>query len=145
VAVFRGGPVLTLDAKGRLTVPARHRDQLVAMCGGQLIVCKHPDRCLALYPLPVYERFEQFLRGQGTEMENWKRVFIGSATELEIDSASRVLLPPELREWAALQSDVKFMGVGANFELWDKDAYAAREALTFAAGRPEPLRSYVIE
>jgi MraZ protein len=143
--VFRGGPVLSLDVKGRLSVPARHRDTLVALCNGQLIVCKHPDGCLSLFPEPVYARFEAFLRSLTAEHDNWKRVFIGSATELEIDSGSRVLLPPELREWAQMGTEVKFMGVGSHFELWDKDAYAAREALTFAAGRPEPLRNYSFE
>jgi MraZ protein len=143
--VFRGGPVLSLDAKGRLTVPAKHRDALIAMCGGRLMVCKHPDGCLSLFPEPVYEKFEAFLRKLPVEHDNWRRIFIGSATELEIDSGSRVLLPPELREWARMERDVLFMGVSTHFELWDKDAYAAREALTFAAGRPEVLRNFTFE
>ena len=53
--VFRGGPVLTLDGKGRITVPVRWRDMLVATVQGQLVVAKNPDGCLSLYPLPVGE------------------------------------------------------------------------------------------
>ena len=142
--VFRGGPVLTLDGKGRLTVPARWRDVLVATVQGQMVVAKNPDGCLALYPLPVWEQFENSVLALATEDEAWRRFFIGSATEVEIDSASRVLIPPELRQWAGLEEKVKFMGVGSHFELWDMARYEAREAEALAAGRPEALRNMVV-
>ncbi len=142
--VFRGGPVLTLDVKGRITVPARWRDMLMAAVNGQMVVAKNPDGCLALYPLPVWEQFEQNVLSLSTEDEAWRRFFIGSATEVEIDSASRVLLPPELRDWAGLEREVKFMGVGPHFELWDMARYEAREAEAIAKGRPEALRNLVI-
>lgn len=142
--VFRGGPVLTLDAKGRLTVPVRWRDMLVATVQGQLVVAKNPDGCLSLYPLPVWEQFEASLLSLTTEDEAWRRFFVGSATEVEIDSAARVLIPPELRSWAGLDREVKFMGVGPNFELWDMARYEAREAEVLARGRPEALRTLVI-
>jgi MraZ protein len=142
--VFRGGPVLTLDVKGRITVPARWRDMLVATVQGQLVVAKNPDGCLSLYPLPVWEQFEASLLSLTTEDEAWRRFFVGSATEVEIDGASRVLIPPELRSWAGLEREVKFMGVGPNFELWDMARYEAREAEVIARGRPEALRTLVI-
>lgn len=142
--VFRGGPVLTLDGKGRITVPVRWRDMLVATVQGQLVVAKNPDGCLSLYPLPVWEQFEASLLSLTTEDEAWRRFFVGSATEVEIDSASRVLIPPELRSWAGLEREVKFMGVGPNFELWDMARYEGREAEVIARGRPEALRTLVI-
>jgi MraZ protein len=142
--VFRGGPVLLLDGKGRVTVPARWREMLEVEGPAPLIVAKNPDRCLSLYPLPVWDRVEAVLLSQGTEYDAWRRIMIGSATELEIDSASRVLIPPELREWAGLERDVKFMGLGAHFELWDTTRYEAREAEAIAKGRPEVLRNLVI-
>ncbi|MDP1646868.1 MAG: division/cell wall cluster transcriptional repressor MraZ [Rubrivivax sp.] len=142
--VFRGGPVLTLDGKGRITVPARWRDVLVATVQGQLVVVKNPDRCLSLYPLPVWEQFESSVLSLPVEDEAWRRIFVGSATDVEIDSASRVLIPPELRAWAGLEREVKFMGVGPNFELWDMARYEAREAEVIARGRPEALRTLVI-
>ncbi len=142
--VFRGGPVLTLDGKGRVTVPVRWRDMLVATVQGLLVVAKNPDGCLSLYPLPVWEQFEASLLSLTTEDEAWRRFFVGSATEVEIDSASRVLIPPELRSWAGLEREVKFMGVGPNFELWDMARYEAREAEVIARGRPEALRTLVI-
>jgi MraZ protein len=142
--VFRGGPVLTLDGKGRITVPARWKDMLVAAVQGQMVVAKNPDGCLALYPLPVWEQFESSILALSAEDEAWRRFFIGSATEVEIDSAARVLIPPELRSWAGLEREVKFMGVGPHFELWDMARYEAREAEALAKGRPAPLRNLVI-
>ena len=133
--------MLTLDGKGRITVPARWRDLLMATVNGQLIVAKNPDGCLGLYPLPVWESMEASLLELPSENDAWRRFFIGSATEVEIDGSSRVLIPPELRAWAGLDKDVKFMGVGPHFELWDMARYEAKEAAALEAGRPEALRN----
>jgi MraZ protein len=133
-----------LDAKGRVAVPARHRDVLLALCQGQMVISKNPDGCLSLFPLPVWETFEAGILAMPVEHDAWRRVYVGSATEVEIDSASRVLIPPELRAWACLEKEVKFMGVGSNFELWDSARYDAREVAAIAAGRPEAVRSLVI-
>jgi len=142
--VFRGGPVLTLDGKGRVTVPARWRDMLMAAVNGQLVVSKNPDGCLSLFPLNVWEQFEATVLNLPTQNDGWRRFFVGSATDVEIDSASRVLIPPELRDWAKLTDKVKFMGVGSHFELWDQDAHAQHEKDEMAKGRPEPLLNLVI-
>ena len=142
--VFRGGPVLTLDGKGRVTVPARWRDMLMANVNGQLIVAKNPDGCLSLFPLSTWETFETTVLSLPTQNDAWRRFFIGSATDIEIDSASRVLIPPELRSWAGLDEKVKFMGVGASFELWDMARYATKEAEALAAGRPEVVAKLVV-
>ncbi|KPF58656.1 cell division protein MraZ [beta proteobacterium AAP51] len=142
--VFRGGPVLTLDGKGRLGVPTRWREVLMATVQGQMVVAKNPDGCLSLYPLPVWENFENSVLSLATENDAWRRFFIGSATEVELDGAGRVLIPPELRDWAGLVEKVKFMGVGSHFELWDSARHDAREAEALALGRPEALRNLVI-
>ncbi len=143
--IYRGGPVVTLDGKGRLTVPARWRDDLVASVGGQMVVAKSPDRCLSLYPLRVWEQIEANLLALPAEHDAWRRVFIGSATDVEIDSGARVLVPPELRMWAGLEKDVKFMGVGSHFELWDLARYAASEDRAIENGRPEALRNLILK
>ena len=133
-----------LDGKGRLTVPARWKALLDTNVNGQLVVSKNPDGCLSLFPLPVWEKFETELLSLSSEHDAWRRIFIGSATDVEIDSAARVLVPPELRLWAGFDRNVMFMGVGPNFELWDQARYEAREAVAIAQGRPEPLRNLVI-
>jgi len=141
---FRGGPVLTLDGKGRITVPSRWRELLMATVNGQMVVAKNADGCLGLYPLPVWEALEAQLLELSSENDPWRRFFIGSATEVEIDASSRVLIPPELRAWAGLDKDVKFMGVGPHFELWDTSRYEAKEAEALLAGRPETVRNLVV-
>lgn len=124
---FKGGPVLTLDGKGRVTVPARYRDVLMSAVNGQMVVTKNPAGCLSLYPKPVWDKFEADLIALPESRNALRRLYLGSATDAAIDSASRVLLPPELREWAGLERDVIFMGMGNSFELWDKARYAAQE------------------
>lgn len=136
--------MLTLDGKGRITVPARWRELLMTTVDGKLVVAKHADGCLALYPLPVWEQLEVQLLSLASQDDAWRRFLIGSATDVEIDSAARVLIPPELRDWAGLEKDIKFMGVGPHFELWDKARYEAKEAEALALGRPEALRNLVI-
>ena len=140
---FRGGPVLTLDAKGRITVPSRYRDVLMSTVQGQMVVAKNPAGCLTLYPRPVWDAFEAELARLPMKDEGWRRLYIGSATDVEIDSGSRVLVPPELREWAGLKREVVFMGVGDKFELWDKAQYDERERATRANGLPELLQNRV--
>lgn len=116
----------------------------MATVQGQMVVAKSPDGCLSLYPLPVWENFENSVLSLATENDAWRRFFIGSATEVELDGAGRVLVPPELRDWAGLVEKVKFMGVGSHFELWDSARHDAREAEALALGRPEALRNLVI-
>ncbi len=125
-------------------MPARYRDVLMANVNGQMVIAKNPDGCLSLYPLPVWEQFETNVLALPVEYDAWRRVYVGSASEVEIDGASRVLIPPELRAWAGLEREVKFMGVGPNFELWDSARYDAREVAAIAAGRPDALRSLVV-
>lgn len=125
---FKGGPVLTLDGKGRITVPARWRDVLVSAVQGQMMVSKSHVRCLSLFPRLVWDQFETRLNALPASADGLRRLYIGSATEAAIDGASRLLLPPELRAWAGLEREVVFMGLGNRFELWDKARYEAHEA-----------------
>ena len=141
---FKGGPVLTLDGKGRLTVPARWRDLLVSAVGGQLMVSKSHVRCLSLFPRPVWDQFETRLNALPASADGLRRLYIGSATEVAIDGASRVLRPPELRAWAGLEREVIFMGLGNRFELWDRARYEAHEAAVLEQDMSAQLDSLVI-
>jgi MraZ protein len=141
---FKGGPVLTLDGKGRLTVPARWRDLLVSAVGGQLMVSKSHVRCLSLFPRPVWDQFETRLNALPASADGLRRLYSGSATEVAIDGASRVLLPPELRAWAGLEREVIFMGLGNRFELWDRARYEAHEAAVLEQDMSAQLDSLVI-
>ena len=141
---FKGGPVLTLDGKGRITVPARWRDVLMSAVQGQMMVSKSHVRCLSLFPRPVWDQFETRLNALPASADGLRRLYIGSATEVAIDGASRVLLPPELRAWAGLEREVIFMGLGNRFELWDRARYEAHEAAVLEQDMSAQLDSLVI-
>lgn len=139
---------MTLDLKGRVTVPSRFRDPLMETVNGKLVVCKSLDTSsLSLYPLPVWEKLEALIQSWPMSLVAQRRKLIGSATDLEIDSSSRVLLPPELREWAGLKLEgkVKFMGVGSHFELWDVAQYDRYETEQAQAEPPPEMRSLVLQ
>ena len=141
---FQGQSALTLDAKGRVTVPARQRDLLVAESGPHLTLTKSPAGCLFVFPRPVWHNFRDKLAALPMSADGWKRIFLGSAMDVEIDGSSRVLIAPELREWAGLERDVVLIGMGSRFELWDKTRHEAHEATVLAAGMPDVLRDIVL-
>lgn len=140
--VFQGASALALDAKGRLTVPARHREVLQALCGGQLTLTKHPEGCLMVFPRPAWEQFRDKVAALPMSAAGWKRVFLGNAQDVEIDSAARVLIAPELRSSAGLQKDTMLLGMGSHFELWDAQAYAAHEAAVMQSEMPAVLQDF---
>lgn len=140
--VFQGASALALDAKGRLSVPARHRDVLQATANGQLTVTKHPDGCLMLFPRPAWEAFRDRIAALPMSASGWKRIFLGSAMDVEIDASSRVLISPELRAAAGLAKDVMLLGMGSHFELWDAERYAAHEAEVMQQGMPDVLKDF---
>jgi MraZ protein len=144
--VFRGGPLLKLDDKSRLTVPARYKELLLgAPTNGHLVVAKNPDQCLSIFPLPVWEVFEADINALAIDQSGWRRLYVGSATEVDIDNAGRVLIAPELRDWAGMASrEVKLMGMGAYFELWDSARYAEHEQRLLSGERPEAVNRLVI-
>lgn len=144
MANFRGGPIVKVDEKGRVTVPSKYAAALKESVAGQMVVAKSPDGCLSLYPLPVWTQFEADMRAWPLEMDGWRRLYVGSATDVELDGSGRVNIPPELRRWAGLEREVKFMGVGAYFELWDSTRYDAYEERILKGERPEMLRQAVI-
>lgn len=127
--MFRGVNTLSLDSKGRLAIPSRYRDTLTRHCNGQMIVTVDPDHCLLLYPLPDWEEIERKLvklPSFNKQARRLQRLFIGHATECELDGAGRILLPPPLREFAALEKDAVLIGQGNKFEIWSDAAWNMR-------------------
>ncbi len=120
---------MNLDAKGRMAMPSRYRDQLQSQCEGQLIVTVDRDRCLLVYPQSEWEIIEQKLSdlpNMEPQARQLQRLLIGYATECGMDGNGRILLPPLLREFAALEKRVVLIGQGNKFELWDEGTWNAR-------------------
>lgn len=133
---------MALDAKGRMAVPARHRDALSALCSGQLTITKNPDGCLMVFPRPAWEAFRDKVAALPMSAAGWKRIFLGNAMDVEVDSAARVLISPELRAAAGITKDVMLLGMGSHFELWDAARYAAHEAEVMAQPMPDALQDF---
>lgn len=121
--MFRGASNLTLDAKGRLSLPSRHRERLSEPGDGVVILTLNPlDRCLWLYPLPEWELVEAKLMELSdfdTRSRRTKQMMRGYATECEVDGHGRIRLPVSLREFAGLTREVMLLGQGNKFEIWD--------------------------
>lgn len=133
--MFRGIAQLTLDSKGRLAVPSRHRDALVERCAGHLVITADADRCLLVYPLPDWELIQQKLEGLSNldpRVRDLQRRLIGFAVDVDMDGAGRVLISPALRHYAQLERDVVLVGQGKKFELWNRDSW---DQLIDSAGR----------
>ena len=121
--MFRGVAKLALDSKGRLAIPARHRDLLLAHCGGKLVLTADPHHCLLLYPLPESEPIQTKLMGLSSFNQHTRqlqRLLVGHANDVELDSAGRILVPPALRDYARLDKHVALVGQNNRFELWSE-------------------------
>jgi len=122
--MFRGANKVTLDAKGRLAMPTRYRERILERSNGRLIATvDRSDRCLLIYPLPEWEEIEAKLRALPTlhpVARKLQRLMIGHATDVDLDSSGRMLVPPALREYAVLTKTAMLVGQGNRFELWDE-------------------------
>ena len=117
--MFQGASSLSLDAKGRLSVPTRHRDVLGATANNQLTITKHPHGCLMIFPRPEWEKFRERIAALPMSAQWWKRIFLGNAMDVELDGTGRVLVSPELRAAAGIEKEIMLLGMGNHFELWD--------------------------
>jgi len=135
--MFEGATALSLDAKGRLAIPARHRESLLAAAEGSLVLTAHPHRCLLLYPRPAWEPIrDQILAASSLQAESAmvRRLLVGFAEELELDGAGRLLISPSLRQYAGLEKEIWLIGQGRHFEIWSAAGWQAQQDAIFAVG-----------
>lgn len=136
--MFQGASSLTLDGKGRLSVPARYRELLGH--SPSLTLTKHPHGCLLVFPRAEWELFRDQVAALPMEAHWWKRVFLGNASEVDLDATGRVLITPELRAAAAITREVTLLGMGKHFELWDSARYREKEADEMLKPMPDVLQ-----
>lgn len=147
--MFRGISSINLDDKGRLAVPTRYREELKECCDRQLVVtvavnerCMGESGCLWLYPLPEWEKLEQTINKLPTLNKmagNLRRFLIGNATECEMDGQGRLLLPEKLRTFANMDKKVFLLGQLTKFEIWNEEAWLAKENEWLASNGDEDL------
>ena len=118
---------MSLDAKGRIVLPARYRERLAEICNSQLIVTIDTDQpCLLIYPLNEWELIEEKIEALPSFNPTTRRIqrlLIGHATDVEVDGNGRTLLSTPLREYAKLGRKVVLIGQGKKFELWDENLW----------------------
>ena len=128
--MFRGISAVNLDTKGRMAVPTRYRSQLENDAEGKLVVTiDTEEKCLLLYALPDWQVIEQKIEALPSfnlASRRIQRLLIGHATEVDVDSNGRILLPPILREYAELNKKIILVGQGKKFEIWGEDRWQAR-------------------
>ena len=120
--MFTGEYNHTIDAKGRLIVPAKFREIL----GDNFIVTKGLDGCLFVYPNDEWTRFEEKLKSLPLTNKNarqFTRFFLAGAAACEVDKQGRILLPQVLREFASLEKDVVLVGVASRIEIWSRERW----------------------
>lgn len=125
--MFMGEYAHSIDAKGRIILPAKFRDEL----GSHFVVTRGLEGCLSVYTMEAWLTIANSMKKLKASKENvraFKRFLFGSAAEVEFDKQGRILIPSTLREYAKLTKDVTVLGTGDKIELWDTAAYEAYAA-----------------
>ncbi|PID49618.1 MAG: cell division/cell wall cluster transcriptional repressor MraZ [Proteobacteria bacterium] len=139
--MFRGISNISIDIKGRLSMPAKYRDAIVESASGQIVVTvDHADKCLLIYPMDQWLKVEQTLMSlpnMNRRVRNMQRLILGHAAELELDTQGRVLLPAPLREYAGLDKKAVLVGQANKFELWDADTWQVARDLWLQEAQDE--------
>ncbi|HVE43672.1 MAG TPA: division/cell wall cluster transcriptional repressor MraZ [Gammaproteobacteria bacterium] len=124
--MFRGINGVNIDEKGRIVMPTRYREHL--RDSGIVLTIDTEERCLLLYPSIEWEEIERKLAGLpsfNSAARRIQRLLIGHATDVEMDTQGRFLLPPLLREYAGLEKRAVLVGQGKKFELWNEAHWEA--------------------
>ncbi len=152
MSMFRGINAINIDGKGRIAVPTRYRDALLAEDAGSLVVTIDTEEtCLLLYPVKEWQVIEinlQRLPSFNAQARRIQRLLIGHATDIELDTNGRLLLPLPLREHAKLDKRVVLIGQGNKFEIWDEDLWQSKRSQWLADealgldGLPDEMKTF---
>jgi len=115
----------SIDAKGRLFIPAKLREDL----GTVFYVTVAPDKCLAAYSSESWEQFLAKFKAMPQTKKRMIRSLFAHAAKCELDTQGRILLPQKLRDYAELSKDVAVVGVGDHAEIWDAGKWAEIDAV----------------
>ena len=135
--MFRGLSSITIDTKGRIAMPRRYRDSLLADSSTQWVLTIDTEsRCLLLYLSPEWEQIEQKLLALPSfdpSTRRIQRLLIGHATDVEMDKQGRMLVSPVLRDYAGLDGPAMLVGQGNKFELWSEAQWVLNREAWLAA------------
>ncbi len=150
--MFRGITAITIDGKGRFTIPTRYRDALTGQGEASLVITIDTEEtCLLVYPTIYWQHIEEKLQSLpsfNAAARRIQRLLIGHATDVELDSSGRILIPPLLREYAQLTKKGILLGQGKKFEVWDETQWQTRRDRWLADeaakedGLPHEMKSF---
>lgn len=142
--IFEGANSISVDTKGRIAIPTRYREDLIALDEGYLHITSHfQDTCLLLFPESRWLKFREQVSAWPASIAWRKRLVLNYAEGVEMDAANgRILLSRSLREVAQLGKDAMFVGNGSHFELWDKGIYMDKLAKERKTPLPEFLEDF---
>ncbi|MGI6452922.1 MAG: division/cell wall cluster transcriptional repressor MraZ [Syntrophomonadaceae bacterium] len=121
--MFLGEYQHALDAKSRITIPAKFREEL----GERFVLTKGLDNCIFVYSMPEWKKLEQKLQSlpvTRADVRSFARFFFSGASEIEIDKQGRTVLPSNLKEYAEIDRDIVIIGVGSRLEIWALQRWA---------------------
>ncbi len=131
--MFRGIFHNSVDDKGRVSIPARFREQIREGHETPLVLTMGFDQCLFLYPMDAWKKIEEKLSSLDTlnsEVRQFQRTIMKAVDEVEIDQQGRIVLSPILRKAAGIAKNVAIVGMLHRVEIWDKEKYDAYIAQT---------------
>src|SRR3954454_20954411 len=142
---FHGAAVITLDAKGRIAIPTRHREALLEGAKA-LVLTAHPDGCALVYPMSAWQPVRDRVQGFPSfhpQASWWKRLLLGFEEHASPDNSGRILLSPALRQHAKLEREAMLVGQGRYFELWDSGVWSAKLNQALAvSGMPPGMEDF---
>lgn len=139
--MFRGTYEHGMDAKGRVIIPAKLREEL----GESFVVTWGLDSCLYAYPMAAWEAFEEKLANIPNTNERARKLvrnFTANAEEYEMDKQGRVLISPKLRKKAGLTKEVVFVGVLKKIEIWSKEKWSDIEDVDDLSDLADSMEEY---
>ena len=113
----------SIDAKGRLFIPAKLREEL----GVTFYLAMGVDECLAIYPQETWNRFTEKFASLPMSQSAAMRPLFANASKCELDSQGRIVIPQKLRKYAGLEKDAVIIGVNDRAEIWSAETWNARE------------------
>ena len=143
--MFRGSSFHTIDAKGRVIIPARFRD-VIRADGADGLMISRMDRCLVGFTFNEWRNIESKILAMAEKNDNmrrFRRVFIGGSFECSCDKQDRILVPPSLRQYAELEKEIVLVGVIDHFEIWSRDNYDKETMILEKDMKKEEVRNEI--